>query len=168
MPWRRDRLPTPVFMGFPGGSAGKASACSAGDMALIPGLGRSLGEGHGNLLQYSCLGNFHGQRSLAGLQSMRSQRVGHDWASKHTHGSREGLESSIPTEVSGLHGSEDSQFILTDVDTEQVVGWTQWWKETSSLLVASDFQRNKKWHHLLRTLEERGHVRAIKNVSFSK
>ena len=37
-------------MGFPGGSDGKASACSAGDPALIPGLGRSPGEGNGNPL----------------------------------------------------------------------------------------------------------------------
>ena len=64
-PWRSDRLPTPVFLGFPGGSARKESACNAGDLDLIPGLGRSSGEGHGNPLQYSCLENPHGQRSLA-------------------------------------------------------------------------------------------------------
>ena len=44
-------------MGFPGGSVGKESACSAEDLGLIPGLGRSPGEGHGNLFQYSCLEN---------------------------------------------------------------------------------------------------------------
>ena len=38
-----------------GGSAGKESACIAGDLDLIPGLGRSPGEGNGNPLQYSCL-----------------------------------------------------------------------------------------------------------------
>ena len=43
--------------GFPGGSDGKESACSTGDLGLIPGLGRSPGGGHGNPLQYSCLGN---------------------------------------------------------------------------------------------------------------
>ena len=47
--------------GFPGGSDGKESACNAGDLDLIPGLGRSPGEGHGNPLQYSCLENPHGQ-----------------------------------------------------------------------------------------------------------
>ena len=36
---RRDRLPTPVFGGFPGGSDGKESTCNAGDLGLIPGLG---------------------------------------------------------------------------------------------------------------------------------
>ena len=57
--WRRDRLPTPVFLGFPFGSAGKESVCNAGDMGLIPGLGRdSLGEGKGYPLQYSGPENF--------------------------------------------------------------------------------------------------------------
>ena len=44
-------------MGFPGGSVSEESACSAGDLALIPGLGRSPEEGNGNPLQYSCLEN---------------------------------------------------------------------------------------------------------------
>ena len=43
--------------GSPGGSDGKESACNAGDPGLIPGSGRSPGEGNGNPLQYSCLGN---------------------------------------------------------------------------------------------------------------
>ena len=73
-PWRRDRLPTPVFLGFPGGSVGKESACNARDLGSIPGLGRSPGGGHGNLLQYSDLENPHGQRSL---ESMEFQRVGY-------------------------------------------------------------------------------------------
>ena len=42
-------------MGFPGGSEVKASACNAGDLGSIPGLGRSPGEGNSNPLQYSCL-----------------------------------------------------------------------------------------------------------------
>ena len=46
-----------LVKGFPGGSDGKESACSAGDLGLIPGWGRSPGEGNGNPLQYSCLGN---------------------------------------------------------------------------------------------------------------
>ena len=41
----------------PGGSDRKASACNAGDLGLIPGSGRSPGEGNGNPLQYSCLEN---------------------------------------------------------------------------------------------------------------
>ena len=45
------------MLSFPGGSDGKASACSVGDPGSIPGLGRSPGEGNGNPLQYSCLEN---------------------------------------------------------------------------------------------------------------
>ena len=44
-------------LGFPGGSAGKESACNAGDLGSIPGLGRSLGEQNGYPLQYSGLEN---------------------------------------------------------------------------------------------------------------
>ena len=55
--WRRDRLPTPVCLGFPCGSAGKESACNVGDLGLTPGLGRSPGEGKGYPLQYSGLEN---------------------------------------------------------------------------------------------------------------
>ena len=44
-------------MGFPGGSDSKASSCNAGDLDLVPGLGRSPGEENGNQLQYSCLEN---------------------------------------------------------------------------------------------------------------
>ena len=51
--WRRDRLPIPVFLGFPSGSAGKESG-----LGSIPGLGRSPGEGKGYPLQYSGLENF--------------------------------------------------------------------------------------------------------------
>ena len=53
IPWRRDRLPTPEFLGFPCGSAGKESTCSMGDLGLIPGLGRSPGEGNSHPLQYT-------------------------------------------------------------------------------------------------------------------
>ena len=66
IPWRRDRIPTLVFLGFPGGSDGKECACNMGDLGSIPGLGRSSGGGHGNPLQYSCLENLHEQRGLVG------------------------------------------------------------------------------------------------------
>ena len=53
IPWRRGRLPTPVFLGFPGGSGGNESACNVGDLGLIPELGRSPWEGKGYTLQFS-------------------------------------------------------------------------------------------------------------------
>ena len=55
--WRRDTLPTPVFLGFLCGSVGKESVCNVGDLGLIPGLGRSPGEGKEYPLQYSGLEN---------------------------------------------------------------------------------------------------------------
>ena len=50
-------------VGFPGGSAGKESTCNAGDLDLIPGLGRSPGEGNGYPLQYSGLEDFMDSRA---------------------------------------------------------------------------------------------------------
>ena len=55
--------------GFPGGSDCKDSAYNLGDLGSIPGLGRSAGGGHGNPLQYSCLENPHGSRSLVGYST---------------------------------------------------------------------------------------------------
>ena len=55
--WRRDRLPTSVFLGFLCGSACKESACNAGDLGSIPGLVRSSGERKSYLLQYFGLEN---------------------------------------------------------------------------------------------------------------
>ena len=60
----RARLPTPVFLGFPGGSAGEESACDAGGLGPIPGWGRPPGEGNGYPLQCS---------------GLASQRVGLHW-----------------------------------------------------------------------------------------
>jgi len=54
------------FRGFHGGSGSKESTCNMGNLGLIPALGKSPGGEHGNPLQYSCLENPHGQRSLAG------------------------------------------------------------------------------------------------------
>ena len=53
---------------FPGDLDGKESACNVIDLGSVPRLGRSPGGGHGNLPQYSCLENPHGQRSLGGYR----------------------------------------------------------------------------------------------------
>ena len=55
IPWRMGRQPTPVFLGFPCGSAGKEFTWNAGDLGSIDELGRSPGEGKGYPLQYSGL-----------------------------------------------------------------------------------------------------------------
>ena len=62
-------------LGFPGGSDSKESACNAGDLGLIPVLGRSPGGGHGNPFQYSCLENHHGQRCLASYSPWGHQEL---------------------------------------------------------------------------------------------
>ena len=57
IPWRRNGLPTPVFLGVPGGSDGKESASNSGDLDSISGLGKSPGEGNSYPLQFSGLEN---------------------------------------------------------------------------------------------------------------
>ena len=71
------------YMGLPGGSDSKKSFCSAGDLGLIPGLGRSPGRGHGNhpsILAW----RIPWTEEPGGPQSMGSQRVRHDWPTKHS------------------------------------------------------------------------------------
>ena len=81
-----DRVPTPVFWGFPGVSVGKESACNMGDLGLIPRLGRYPGEGHWSPFQYSCLENPHGQRSLAGYSPWGQEELDMtEQISTHTH-----------------------------------------------------------------------------------
>ena len=61
-----------IYMGFSGGSDSKESACNVGDLGSIPGLGRSLGGGHGNPLQYSCLENPMDRGAWRATQSIES------------------------------------------------------------------------------------------------
>ena len=73
-------------MGFSGSSASKEYMCNARDPGSIPGLERSPGEGIGYALQYSCLENFHGQRSLVGYSPWghrESDRA--EWLSTKQH-----------------------------------------------------------------------------------
>ena len=69
-------------MGFPGGSVHKETACTAWDPGSISGWERSVGEGNGKSLQYSCLENPIDRDG--GLQFMGLQRVGHNWVHTHT------------------------------------------------------------------------------------
>ena len=87
--WRWGRLPTSVFLGFPCGSAGKESACNAGDLGSILGLRQSPGEGKGYPLQDSGLENFidyivHG---VAKSQTWLSDfHFNHKWVLKFVKG----------------------------------------------------------------------------------
>ena len=73
-------------LGFPDSSVGKESSCNAGDLGMIPGLGRSSGEGNGNLLQYSCLENPM-DRGAWWATVHGAARVGHDLVTKPQRGS---------------------------------------------------------------------------------
>ena len=72
-----------MFMDFPHSSVGKESACNAGELGLIPELGRSPGEGSGNPLQYSWLENPM-DRGAWWATAHGVARVGHDLATKPT------------------------------------------------------------------------------------
>ena len=73
---------------FPGGSDSKKSACNVVHLALIPGMGRSPGGRHGSPLQYSCLENPHGQRSVAGCSPWgRKESDTTEWLSTSTYSS---------------------------------------------------------------------------------
>ena len=65
-----------LIYGLPRWLSDKESACNAGDTDAIPGSGRALGEGNGNPLQYSCLGD-RMDRGAWRLQSLKLQRVRH-------------------------------------------------------------------------------------------
>ena len=83
----RSILLSPRGQGFPGGSVGKESACNAGDLGLIPGLGRSPGGGHGNPLLDFYLENPHGQRSLVGCSPWGPKESDTtEWLSTHMRG----------------------------------------------------------------------------------
>ena len=80
----KDRLPTPVFLGFSGGSdKGKESTCNVGDLCSIPGLGGSPGGGHGNPLRILAW-RIPWTAEPGGVRFMGLQRVGHGWATKRS------------------------------------------------------------------------------------
>ena len=110
-----------TFFHYTGGSDSKESFCNVGDLGLTPGLGRSPGGGLGNPLQYSCLENPHGYRSLVGYKSMGGlQRVGHDWATKRL--STAHRKDSYPS--SCVQWLEQGR--KTGTASSQLVMWSLW------------------------------------------
>ena len=83
IPWIRDRLPTPVFLGFPGSSDNIGSTCNMGDLGLVPGLGISPG-GSWQPTPVFLPGESTWTEEPGRLQSMGLQRVGHDRAPKQS------------------------------------------------------------------------------------
>ena len=78
-----DMEPPNKLRVFPGGSDGRESACKAGDLGLIPGLGRHPGGGKGSPPQYSC--QYSSTEEPGGLQFMGLHRVRHDWTTNSAH-----------------------------------------------------------------------------------
>ena len=89
--------------GLPQWLSGKEFACNADarDAGSIPGLGRSLGEGNGNPLQYSCLGNPM-ERGAWRATVLGVKRVGNDWACIHASVGFSGTKPELPTVMTSL------------------------------------------------------------------
>ena len=92
---------TTGFWGFPGVSEGNESACSAGHLDLIPGLGKSPGGGQGNPLQYSCLENPMDRG--AWRATVHGVAKSHDWAPKHST-----AQVSVPEKYCYIIKNKDS------------------------------------------------------------
>ena len=121
-----DRLPTLVFLGFPGGSAGKESTCSVGDLGSIPGLGRSPGEGKGYPLQYSGLEN---------SMDCRIHRVPESWTRLSNFSFHTVKEFSIVNEAKADVFLEISCFFYDTMDVSNLISgssafglplWVSW------------------------------------------
>ena len=105
-----EKIPTPVFLGFPGASAGKESACNAGDLDSIPRLGRFPREGKGRLLQYSGLEN--SRDSIHGVTKGRTRLSNFHFtlkAQKLTHF----IKSSIPGKLFSCETEKQIQFCIS-------------------------------------------------------
>ena len=96
--------------GFPCGSDSKELICNVGNLRSIPGLGRSTGGGHGNPLQYSCLENPHGQRSLAGYSPLDSK--GETKHSTHRKLNCSGIRNKLQTMIFSFLFFKINLFIL--------------------------------------------------------
>ena len=82
--WKIEQNWGTGFEGEHDGSDGKESACNVGDLGSIPGLGRYAGGVNGNPLQYSCMENLHGRKSLVGYSPWGRREL--DWVTKHSTG----------------------------------------------------------------------------------
>ena len=110
--WRRNRLPTPVFLGFPGGSAGKESACNVEGLGSILELGRSSGEGNDYPLQYSGLENSMDSTHAPWKKS-------YDQPRQHTKKQRHYFANIGP--FSQRYGFSSSQVWMWELDLKE--GW---------------------------------------------
>ena len=130
--WRRDRLPTPAFLGFPCDSAGKEYSCNVGDLGLIRGLGRSPGEGNGThsiILAW----RIHRQRSLESYSP---------WVSK-----TEPLLFSRSLYSQG-NSSVVGPTSFIRITFHLIWKWTQRWRGRMSFLLTGMLIFNGSWHSM--------------------
>ena len=125
---------------FPGGSDGKESACNSGDPGLIPGSGRSPGEGHGNPLQYSCLENSMDRGAWQAI--VHGVTKSWAWLSLVL----KTLESSLDCkEIQPVHPKGDQSWVFigrTDVEAETPILWLP---DAKSWLIWKDPDAGKDW-----------------------
>ena len=131
----QNLLSSPLII-LPCSSNSKEAACDAGDLGSIPGSGRSSGEGNGNPLQYSCLENPWIEEP-GGLQSVRLQRVRHNWAN-----------STTPTNNPTTHiyfPSQEHVFLQLMYNGSWIFHWVDWplfrYYSSFLLLLLSHFSR---------------------------
>ena len=105
-------------MNFPHSSVGKESACNAGDLGSIPGLGRSAGEGNGNPLQYSCLENPM-DRGASWAIVHGVSRVRHDLATKPPNLIKQNLVCTRNQEKEAVTPQETDQDLPVSVQSLQ-------------------------------------------------
>ena len=155
--------------GFPGGSKGKESACNAGDLGSIPGLGRSPGEGNGNPLQYSCLEN---SLNRGAWQAVVYPEAGKEWRQEEKvttedekfgwHHWLSGHESEQALGVDDRQGSLAccSPWVRKELDTTERWNWTELQIQRDSSLKEIIFQckrqEGKQRHNWIGTINKRG------------
>ena len=120
-----------VYMGFSGDLVSKESACIVGDLGSILGLGRSPREWNGNPLQYSCLENPMYEES-GGLQSMGSQRVGHDWVTNTFEFTTHKTSKAVTSLSNKIRNVSETVYHWEEGDTHLAKGvihssWDDFW-----------------------------------------
>ena len=128
IPWRRDRLSTPVFLGFSGGTDSKESACNVGNLGSVPELGRSPGGGHGNPLQYYWA-------SLVAQMVKNLSTVQETWV-------RSLLQEDLP--------KEGRAFLLGESPGQRsLVGYSPWGHEESDMTEQLSTAQHTSFSHIM-------------------
>ena len=138
-------------MGVPGGSEVKVSACNAGDLGSIPGLGRSPGERNGNPLSI-LVWRIPWMEEPGRLQSMGSQRVRHNWVtSLHFPGGSVSKESACNAEYLGWSLGWEDSLEKQMATCSSILAWRSPWTEEAGGLQSMGHKESDttEWFSLL-------------------